>query len=138
MKQLSDVLKFSPKNDQEVAFKLVVNYIKSQKAKDEHVLCDKISSWPPEEESATIYRSFWYSHLCGGGCYNHALTFHLPTWDSPHIRISPAINYGLQVRTFTLIDPDAVELKAFVRQIFDMIKKEQNRSPWPNARIDLR
>lgn len=131
MKDIKDAAKFVPTTEEGIIYKLVVSYIRSQQADDEYLICDKTSTWPANDGSPPNYRTFWYSHLAQNGGFLHVLTFYLPEWDHPFVRISPARNYGLSDKNFKLIDPEALEMKQFIRQIFDTLKKEQNRKPWP-------
>lgn len=130
MRDLDDILKMKPTSEKDIFYQLTVSYLLSQKNEDEYVLCDKTSvGWNREVSTVSEYSAFWYSHICGGGSYYHLLSIHvLPT--PANVEIVPARNYGLNNRKFLLHDPKATELKAFIRQILDTLKKAQGRHPW--------
>lgn len=103
---------------------VVEGYINEVKNRDEFVRMDPLRLYE-------TCQAVWYSHICQGGGFNFA--FYIGV-DKTKVRLSPATDYEKPDKRralFDISDPDGRDIKTFIRECFDIVKKHQNRKPWP-------
>jgi hypothetical protein len=119
-------------DEHDLLVRLAIDAVYDIKAADEYLRADKneASRWTPKR-SIGDWTSFWYSHLCGGGCYNYAFSLYVEPkgFDGPAIKLMPSKDNG-EARVFLASEPKTLSLKAYARKILDVVKKSQNRTKW--------